>query len=413
MKRQRRDGWNGTTGPKAHHFSAYNPSIVPLPNITIESLLEEGAQFDSPPTYLASFRVTTLTSCAPKTWVPADKNEHINLVGLALLDDKLNMLRDVVIDANRRVHIKQKKFEDVRLFILKGVLYLSQAYLLMPIQVTAPTKGPKKKSAYVFDNVWGDGLVISIPSRFPARTRILTPRDFAGKNYNFFTVGSRVFMEHLPYPHDGVKEITNIDSRFDDPRLISLENSNQAKGKKTATRALPLPSGNTLSPYKMLKVGALSLMKHRGSACCVDLESKYFPDWWYGKETSLKVGILHVKNHNALSRRQEFKNAQYKFLYLSRFYAFAPKPPSFDDVALSAYFCLTRPPMTNRTVSSVPLTIGLDCPMVHFISSMTVNPQNSSQVIIAYGIDDCSSNFVVIDKTEIARLLFTAVDESS
>jgi hypothetical protein len=47
-----------------------------------------------------------------------------------------------------------------------------------------------------------------------------------------------------------------------------------------------------------------------------------------------------------------------------------------------------------------------ECPQITSISGITETAHDSSKVILSYGINDCVSRFVEIDKSEIVRLLF-------
>ena len=51
----------------------------------------------------------------------------------------------------------------------------------------------------------------------------------------------------------------------------------------------------------------------------------------------------------------------------------------------------------------------LDCPRLHFVGSLIDKAGDPSKVIIAYGVSDCLSRFVEMDKAEIANLLWNPV----
>lgn len=97
-------------------------------------------------------------------------------------------------------------------------------------------------------------------------------------------------------------------------------------------------------------------------------------------------------------------------------------------VALSGYFCLPDKPHTvlGRDTSAKdnfkddfnpyerlplwnPLDIGgrtYDCPVIHFVTGLTEKADDPTKLIIAYGVNDCTSWFVEVDKAEIVKLLF-------
>ena len=92
-------------------------------------------------------------------------------------------------------------------------------------------------------------------------------------------------------------------------------------------------------------------------------------------------------------------------------------------VARSGRFCLGYPSY-NQTHPNIddelqepyprlyldPLIIGSEtyhrCPRIHFIMGMIEKVDDPNKLIISYGVDDCISRFIVIDKKHIIRLLF-------
>lgn len=62
---------------------------------------------------------------------------------------------------------------------------------------------------------------------------------------------------------------------------------------------------------------------------------------------------------------------------------------------------------SNLTLAKT-LTMGEpeSCPVVTFVSGITEKAGDPSKVIFGYGINDCTSRFVEVDKSELVRLLF-------
>lgn len=160
----------------------------------------------------------------------------------------------------------------------------------------------------------------------------------------------------------------------------------------------------------------LPWMEHRGSACCLLLE---LPSEASGIAQKLLVGISHRKIHRG-SRAWRDKHGLNITLrqYASNFYAFEPTPP-FNIVAVSGGFCL---PFSGSGASfeenhfkdlgrHEPFVFGskMECPFITFVSGF-VEAADPNQVIISYGINDCTSQFVVVNKRDIVRLLFHPFD---
>jgi hypothetical protein len=155
---------------------------------------------------------------------------------------------------------------------------------------------------------------------------------------------------------------------------------------------------------------AAMFMSDRGSACCVSLMNP-------NTGQRVLVGITHPKTPYPGKKLPE--DVQ-KNTYLSRFFAFEPHSP-YDIVQRSGMFCLGYP--NNRTndggdgdsYPSKAYKIGSlqfagethDCPRIHFILGMVDKVDDESKVILSYGVSDCLSRFVEVNKAEIAQLLWT------
>jgi hypothetical protein len=106
--------------------------------------------------------------------------------------------------------------------------------------------------------------------------------------------------------------------------------------------------------------------------------------------------------------------------YLSTLYAFEDKPP-FALVAQSGFFCLPFPPPDDPS-DAIPLLnvtrwrilrlgdtenlISHSCPRIHFVSGMTLDAVDPNLVVIAYGINDCTSRLVKVRLEDMMQLLF-------
>jgi hypothetical protein len=148
---------------------------------------------------------------------------------------------------------------------------------------------------------------------------------------------------------------------------------------------------------------------HRGTACCVKIQ---VPDESSGELHHLFVGVSHqkfVKRPGSTSKVRYTDKG-----YLSSLYAFEPTPP-YRVVARSGSFCFGYPGSeegkenyhTNLTHAR-SLTMGEkeNCPFITFVSGITEKAGDSSKIILGYGINDCISRFVEVDKSELVRLLF-------
>jgi hypothetical protein len=157
------------------------------------------------------------------------------------------------------------------------------------------------------------------------------------------------------------------------------------------------------------------------------------PSW----NQTLLLGRSHSKirySKGAGGRGHNLKNGLEANHFFSSFYAMEPFPP-YKTVARSGKFCLgmddTKDDRTRGRMETAAadhhhphpylhmqretLKIGTaeeypKCPRIHFVSGMTEKADDPSQVIISYGVNDCVSKFVILDKQPILRLLFTPYD---
>ena len=202
-----------------------------------------------------------------------------------------------------------------------------------------------------------------------------------------------------------------------------------------------------------------------GGACCVKVplpdsleqtlssrRDKIITD--VGKSTSTSTGISHDndknnknKNNNSnhtnhhvwvgightkipylprMQRPENINQAKDKphHQYVSFLYALNPyEPPMYPLVARSGYFCLPLADMAHEEMTNARIlwtrqrTLNLkqyhfaNCPEISFVSGIVQHATNDHQVIVSYGINDCTSRMIVIDKEELYRLLFHGLEE--
>lgn len=105
-----------------------------------------------------------------------------------------------------------------------------------------------------------------------------------------------------------------------------------------------------------------------------------------------------------------------KHEYFAYLYAFEPEAP-YRPVARSGLFCF---PFTNEDKESENRHFSLvhdrklflrdeifECPEITFVSGFIEKADDESKAIISYGVNDCLPKIVVVDKSEIERLLFS------
>lgn len=367
-------------------FFAYNPTMVPNPS-------------SLPGAYLASFRISNVHSCGSVAILErAAEEKNQNHLGIALMDQELNILSMVVVDVNSRVgpwfkreNIPVAKFEDYRLFVKDNVLFVGDGRFVLPIEISA-TPSPSALSV-----IYGENLYVT-----PLRNDSIVDGLTKGKNYNFFyaSTGS-LFVEIWPYRT--VAQIIDAGDLALKTAPVSLEGRN-----------CPLPLPAFKSDLRKIRTSPWGFGQERNTACCVRLEKEYYQDLVLNDtilgEDQVLVGISHAKSHVRLP----LTHGQ-KFGFLSRLYATSSKFPA-RVLALSGLFCfgfasVAGDPMVTLTRTSnleIRNTL-LDCPVIHFPTGIVEKIGDSSMVVVAYGINDCHSRFVEIEKRIIAKHLFSSL----
>jgi len=125
------------------------------------------------------------------------------------------------------------------------------------------------------------------------------------------------------------------------------------------------------------------------------------------------MGISHVKS----PLHVDPPNGVVKNTYLSRIFAFNENSP-YDIVVRSGKFCLgfSEEPESGHPLWNLPRWSNeskmifsrevINCPRIHFVTGMTEKDDDESKIIIAYGVMDCLSRFVEVDKSEIVEMLW-------
>ena len=352
----------------------YNPSIVRWP--TEHS------------TFVASFRVSSQHYC----FRPEDRKRlsvvssqtklsngtrvpmpH-NVLGLALLDNNLDMVAQTVVRVPGTA-------EDFRLFVLHQQLYLSTVDQIAPIWLQETP--PLGTNATRLAPVWDASLTLPVWIRkFWSCAPCEKKRGFCGKNFNYFAAGQD-WVEVWPSPPHQVR---NVDL------TTRCRRANEPQQTLTADDA-PKPSFMTDQQLRF----DLPLSRSRGGACCMELP--------IGNRTLL-VGISHAKTIQ--SRKENTFAVNH---YVSQFYAVSDTAP-FPVVARSGHFCFGFPSPTEENEQPIvqlttwrKLFLGetLECPRIHFVTGMT--RYDNDTALVSYGINDCISRFVRIPIVDIVEML--------
>jgi len=452
--------------PQRRYFFEYNPTILALPKDMIAAWTTtipsqnhrkdcDDMDDDDRPAYIASYRVSTSQSCFPtnitlrllgNSWSHRKPNQ-VDYLGIALLNNNLEVLVDTVVDP------PLDKFgprEDFRLFWLRDKIYLSSFCHLVPLhlqwthndkeketlqeQFTANNTNKNDDGWYVapraFNTTTAPSSSSSLVILLGHNQTTCTHKDrerFLAKNIRYFV---------NPQTNQIVSE-----SQVMDPRLlhtIRLEGVPDPKDdvldQGGDTPLIPsFASRIEVDMVQHYNYWGSPLSGDRGSACCVSID--VHRDWLAGGRTqprprkehsrhdeTLLLGISHVITHN---HKPELVGKVAPHQYLSRFYAFDTTTP-YTLRALSGYFCLPANPgqrsMTKRNsghhpdYSDLPLdtwkplsivNTTYDCPAIHFVSGMTEKVDDPDTLIIAYGVNDCTSWFVEVKKSDVVDLLFS------
>jgi hypothetical protein len=104
-------------------------------------------------------------------------------------------------------------------------------------------------------------------------------------------------------------------------------------------------------------------------------------------------------------------------IYLSRFIAMEPHAP-YSIIARSGMFCLGYPKGKEEDSTHRNPLVGVkmqqlefagdqyECPRIHFVTGLVDKLDEPDKVLMSYGVSDCMSRTVEVEKSEIARLLW-------
>lgn len=372
--------------PRRRFLFEYNPSLIVLPQSQQERLRAG---------YLWSVRVANRNFC----FRPADRQlwrrgrELVpeDYLGLALLDEHLQVIKSVVVDVQSII----PEAEDFRLFVLDDQVYLGTADVLTPLWLNESVP-----ASVQVPNVFGTDLGVYVHSNVSCVPCQRIIPGICGKNLNYFTVDGQIYTEIWPSP----------------PHQVRLMDLKQACNRSSTPVSIvddqtpPLPTFSTVEEvhFPALTGHQVLLTRGRGSACCIELTDPR-------SGQLVLVGIEHAKTPS--QRQSRLPPNVIDNHYLSRWYALEPHS-SFRLVARSGLFCLGfGAPQESQSVVAASVTkwrhlelgSNFDCPRIHFVSGLTLAAGDPSTAWIAYGINDCVSRLVKIKVNEIERLLFGPV----
>ncbi|KAL3778123.1 hypothetical protein ACHAWO_008075 [Cyclotella atomus] len=376
----------------------YNPSLLSLDEETIDRTIIDNLNVGEA-AYIATYRVSNFGNChGPGRGVPAT---YHNYIGIALLDEDLNIIQqdgeycDVVIDLNEQLFGPKRgktpqSLQDCQIYTapsnphttIFNLLLLQCNEYVMPIRLTVSGAFDEQQST--------KGEEVTLHNKYGSKlqlTALHKPYMIIrnGKNMHHFGPG---YIETWPSgPHEYVKM---------DFSSYPFVNSASMKA----------PGLEPDSSYKTPDNNLID--RDSGSACCVPIH------WAENGETKqLLMGFSHRKT------RKVPKKDSYN--YVSRVYAFEPKPP-FNIVARSGLFCLgfanhgsTDAEITQSdneqlqgSANDYKLTIQqveYDCPRIHFVTGITEKLHDQNTVIVSYGVNDCYPRMVEINKSFLVDLL--------
>jgi hypothetical protein len=373
----------------------YNPTILPY----------------SATMYLVTFRVSTATRLSYEFFR--------NYMGLAILDENLNILSNVLLDINRHLGLLptgrgyydyKYGYVDFRIFHLNGTYVLSDSVYALPIRILLDNHGDNdddEETKHKVIPLFGSGLTI-----VPLGDVRTIPNIFPGKNFQFVEVekGGDIFLEEWPL---------SARKGEDTGRYIGQLEFSSSLIQSTNYTWNPIPP-DMYQPNPALEGDEEHLRRspwrcsgNRGTACCISLEKTYYADLTANltilSYSHLLIGIAHVKSFKKLSR-SDGRNTSYG--YLSRWYAILPTIPPTHVAAQSGLFCW---PFTDAAEIKFGSQLSwlewknrtYHCPDITFASGLTVSLSNASNLMVGYGINDEVPLLAEITKRDVALRLFS------
>lgn len=357
-------------------IAEFNPSIVKLPESQIP--YKEAV-------YLSAYRVSNQHNCGTNNHT--QNQNRVELLGLALLDENLNILQEGIYQIRQLYRI----FEDPRLFVLHNRIYISSFVKMIELWVVPPSN---QKVPTLVPPAWNTSLQIYFNQSYVCTQDLHIFRR--AKNLAYFVdADNRTILEASPMAN---KEIIDLNRHCTGRGLVE-----DPPGKlKITPNNLPQPSFATTDELYYREKGEPNVpyTAERGSYCCVEIIHQGKP---------YLVGMSHSKTRY---RRDGRRIADVPFnSFMSSFYAMEPRMP-YRVVARSGRFCLGMGPENEPDFDGSDmekkLWIGktFDCPRIHFVSGMTEMANDASRIIISYGVSDCMPRFVVVTKIAIFEMLF-------
>ena len=459
--------WNHNYSSDYRTLYLANPSILPLHNTAPKSGHDKSSDNhfldpdwlspqdlhdltggDPKVRYVATFRAYTGCNCfgadpLRRLW---KAGELLTYLGLALLDENLDVVEDVLIDLNAGPGYGRYWLQvvgDCRIFLLRGGLYLLCNEKMFRINIRRKIKSDNinrhnhatgqdvSRLPYVYPNIYGGNLEVTL---LFSRHR-WAGKNIGGKNWNIFRAPSTSNSSTGPY--DYFLQVYPLQPhwyhRLNVPEASAMELPSQLYREEEdyqwyadASHPLPKPSFDTPDSERLLTVcrdngNNCSIVpfwgdEDRGSACCVSMQ---LPNVHDGDNTVL-VGITHskfTKEHLGWARYGDEEHHKIN-QYVSRFVAYESRFP-FRVVARSGWFCLGfANPNTDGNINTANTLAGRNtqyrleifnetyhCPFIHFVTSFAEVVGDASKVIIGYGVNDCHPRMIVVEKSEIIERL--------
>ena len=283
---------------------------------------------------------------------------------------------------------------------------------LVPIEIATPPGRGSRNRKRLLPNLFGNGLEVSMRGS-PISI------DYSGKNFQYFKSG----MESPERDKNDKKGKILIEAWPAKPRVVlelDLESTNTTSDKYGTRAILEMSkheSGHLPDESSTLNASLTKtfIKRDRGTACCVRIDNVHFRDLVSDEAIRshdyVLVGVAHTKSQGRMPSSQGDR-----FNYLSRLYAFSPHPP-YPLVAISGLLCFGFPrgeeagadPYAELTQSKRLELYDhqFDCPNIHFVSGITEKVGDDSKMIVAYGVNDCVSRMVEINKRDFAERIFS------
>jgi hypothetical protein len=436
--------------PNRTYLFEYNPTLAHLPKDQIPSNLDRTQSY-----YLGILRLASINECLTKeqrTQLLDPLNKFYpgtEMMGFVIMDTKLNILQQSI-----KYHFN---YIDHRLFNLNGELYLGYMHQVNRLRIGEPptlhvnntTTTTADPSFQRLRNYGSQSFRNDFDVYISKHSTCCTSDLCRGKNFNYFVdkhgtimvetkpfgahvVESIAFQERCKVAHLRSTLLNYAEERELSTQFQEGKNDiNNGTASVYVSSFIPPESFHTQDEiyFPQHQVYQPPETPDRGTACCVKI-----PDPRYSSPTQHKrqqqgvdddpyllVGVSHSKYpgwKQIVEMKESKPGLDFPLRgYMSRLYAFEPFPP-YRTVARSGKFCLPMPNVTsteaieNPNVHYLPQNMFhfagnvLSCPLIHFVSSIIEAIDDPTNVILGYGVNDCTSRMVQIPKSELLRILF-------